>query len=75
MPQNIADLRAEVLEVLLKIEQIARKNPHRRVSVRNRTRESITRQVHYTNTEEALTRLKEDAERILSCWSATSQTD
>lgn len=57
-----------MLDILLKIEQYARKHPEKRVSVRNRTRESITRQLHYTRTEEALTKLKTDAEKILAGW-------
>ncbi|QJP03683.1 33K [Aviadenovirus cerasi] len=72
VPQPVADLKAEILDMLLEIETFARKNPTRRVSIRNRTRESITRQLHYVKNEEKLTKLKTDAEKILHLWRSLS---
>ncbi|UNG39875.1 33K [Fowl aviadenovirus B] len=72
VPQSVADLKAQILDILLDIEAIARKNPTRRISIRNRTRESITRQLHYVKNEEKLTKLKTDAEKILHLWRTLS---
>ncbi|AGX93346.1 33K [turkey adenovirus 5] len=68
VPQHIADMRSEILEILLEIESFARRHPDRRISIRNRTRESITRKLHYENDEDKLTRMKADANKLLSLW-------
>lgn len=68
----MAELKAEILNLLVEIESFVRKNPTRRVSIRNRTRESITRQLHYMKSEQKLTKLKTDAEKILHLWRSLS---
>ncbi|ANJ02349.1 protein 33K [Fowl aviadenovirus 2] len=68
----VSDLKAEILNLLVEIESFVRKNPSRRVSIRNRTRESITRQLHYMKSEQKLTKLKTDAEKILHLWRSLS---
>lgn len=70
--QAVADLKADILSILIEIENYAREEPTRRVSIRNRTRESITRQLHYVKNEEKLTKLKTDAEKILHLWRTLS---
>ncbi|AGX93314.1 33K [turkey adenovirus 4] len=70
--QSVADLKADILSILIEIENYAREEPARRVSIRNRTRESITRQLHYIKNEEKLTKLKTDAEKILHLWRTLS---
>lgn len=52
----------------MQIDPHANANPTRRVAIRNRTRESITRQLHYERNEEKLNRMKQDAARILALW-------
>lgn len=66
--QNVIDLRSEILKILLEIDGFAAINPSRRVSIRNRTRESITRQLHYERNEERLTKMKSDARKLLAMW-------
>lgn len=61
-------MRSEILEILLEIESFARRHPDHRISIRNRTRESITRKLHYENDEDKLTRMKADANKLLSLW-------
>ncbi|WNM87407.1 33K [Fowl aviadenovirus A] len=68
VPQHIADLRGEILDILLEIESYARRRPDRHVSIRNRTRESITRKLHYEKNEDKLTRMKSDAIKLLALW-------
>ncbi|WXH80962.1 MAG: 33 kDa protein [Psittacine adenovirus 12] len=52
------------------IDSVARLHPTRQVAIRNRTRESITRQLHYQRDLTKLTRLKTDATKLLSLWQA-----
>ncbi|UWT60596.1 33K [Fowl adenovirus 8b] len=72
VPPEVADLKANILDVLVEIENIAKNDPSRRVSIRNRTRESITRQLHYVKDEQKLTKLYADAEKILHLWKSLS---
>ncbi|ADM53805.1 33 kDa protein [Turkey adenovirus 1] len=51
-----------------RIEAVARHHPESSFAIRNRTRQSITRQVHYVNDERRLTKMKEDAGKLLSLW-------
>lgn len=67
-PREIIETRSDILRILLDIDRFASQNPERRVSIRNRTRESITRLLHYERDSEKLTRMKTDAQKLLSLW-------
>lgn len=67
-PMEIIEMRSEILKTLLEIDKHASQHPERRVSIRNRTRESITRQLHYERDETKLTRMKTDAGKLLALW-------
>lgn len=68
----VIDLRSDILKILLAIDPHANANPQRRVSIRNRTRESITRLLHYERNEEKLTKMKADAAKLLAMWEASN---
>lgn len=61
-------IRSDILRTLLEIDDYARQRPETRVSIRNRTRESITRQLHYERDQEKLTRMRADASKLLALW-------
>lgn len=67
-PPEIAALRGDIVYLLGQIEAVARHHPESSFAIRNRTRQSITRQVHYVNDERRLTKMKEDAGKLLSLW-------
>uniref|UniRef100_A0AB38ZPD5 33K protein n=1 Tax=Psittacine aviadenovirus B TaxID=2169709 RepID=A0AB38ZPD5_9ADEN len=66
--REVLDTRSQILHILLEIDSFARLQPERRVAIRNRTRESITRQLHYERDLTKLSRLKTDATKLLSLW-------
>ncbi|APY28361.1 ORF14 [Psittacine aviadenovirus B] len=66
--EEVLDIRSQILRILLEIDSLARLSPNRRVAIRNRTRESITRQLHYEKDLTKLTRLRTDANKLLSLW-------
>ncbi len=65
---DVIATRSEILQLLLEIDAIAKEMPHRNYSIRNRTRESITRQLHYQRDLERLRRMREDAAKLLALW-------
>lgn len=71
-PQNVIDLRSDILKTLVEIDEIASKYPNRRVAIRNRTRESITRLLHYERDFEKLTRMSSDATKLLALWNTSN---
>lgn len=60
--------RSHILQLLLQIDHYARLRPDRRIALRNRTRESITRQLHYERDPSKLERMRRDAEKLLALW-------
>lgn len=71
-PQKVIDLRSEILNTLVEIDKVASRQPNRRVSIRNRTRESITRLLHYEKDFEKLTRMSADATKLLALWNTSN---
>ncbi|AOW42073.1 protein 33K.1 putative variant 1 [Pigeon adenovirus 2] len=65
-------IRSDILHTLVAIDQYAREHPGRKIAIRNRTRESITRQLHYEKNEDRLTRLQQDAHKLLDLWSSAN---
>ncbi|AFC40579.1 protein 33K [Goose adenovirus 4] len=72
VPKEIVDLRSSILELLCAIDKIAKHHPEKRISIRNRTRESITRHLHYERDEAKLDRMKTDAAKLLDLWKASN---
>lgn len=71
-PEEVVSIRSAILKTLLKIDEYASKDPSRVVSIRNRTRESITRLLHYERDLEKLTRMDADASKLLVMWSTSN---
>ncbi|WPS63623.1 33 kDa protein [Aviadenovirus phalacrocoracidae] len=71
-PTEIVYLRSDILKLLLEIDSYARKLPDKRIAIRNRTRESITRQLHYERDDVKLTKMKTDAQKLLELWKAAN---
>ncbi|BBJ21552.1 protein 33K [Crane-associated adenovirus 1] len=65
---DILHLRSEILSILIDIDRIARHFPSKKIAIRNRTRESITRHLHYQRDLEKLLRMKTDAINLLALW-------
>lgn len=65
-------IRSNILHTLVAIDRYAREHPGRKIAIRNRTRESITRQLHYERNEDRLTRLQQDAHKLLDLWSSAN---
>lgn len=65
-------IRSDILHTLVAIDRYAREHPGRKIAIRNRTRESITRQLHYERNEDRLTRLQQDAHKLLDLWSSAN---
>lgn len=71
-PPHIVDIRSDILKILLEIDRYASRQPHQKISIRNRTRESITRHLHYEKDESKLTRMRSDADRLLELWKCSN---
>ncbi|UZT48539.1 33K [Duck adenovirus 3] len=69
-PEEVIALRSDILKTLLEIDSYAKEHPSQKIAIRNRTRESITRHLHYEKSEEKLTRMKTDAAKLLDLWKA-----
>lgn len=67
-PVEIVNLRSDILRLLLEIDQYASQKPELKIAIRNRTRESITRHLHYEKDEARLTRMQRDASKLLALW-------
>ncbi len=65
----LAQLRSDILQTLVAIDRHASQHPDRRVAIRNRTRESVTRQLYYERDAARLYRLQRDALKLLQLWS------
>lgn len=67
-PASLLDMRSDILKILLEIDRYASRRPGVRIAIRNRTRESITRHLHYERDETKLTRMLKDAGKLLALW-------
>ncbi|QWC71214.1 33kDa protein, partial [Southern Psittacara leucophthalmus aviadenovirus] len=67
-PESIVELRSAILKTLVEIDKYASKKPAVKIAIRNRTRESITRHLHYEKDQARLTRMQKDASKLLALW-------